>query len=94
MSWRQRIEDALLLVERRVQAPAAPRRSLLHRPDVRRLHPYRHHRHDQGRNLILQGSFATAGAPEIDRTAAYPVFAEITGMAWDNVRLTVSVQIV
>jgi hypothetical protein len=47
-----------------------------------------------GRNLILHSAFITAVAPEIDRTPGYPLFAEITGMAWDNVLLTVTVQIV
>jgi 4-amino-4-deoxy-L-arabinose transferase-like glycosyltransferase len=102
MSWRQRVADALL-VERRVQAPllvAALLRIVLmiaafvlsgttvmtQGDTTSYLNP--------GRNLILHGAFATAGAPEIDRTPGYPLFAEITGMAWDNVLLTVTIQIV
>ena len=37
---------------------------------------------EPGKNLILHGAFATAGAPEIDRTPGYPVFAMLTGMAF------------
>lgn len=102
MSWRLRIADALL-VERRVQAPllvAALLRialmavafALTGAPVMTQgdtasyLNP--------GRNLVLHGTFATAGAPEIDRTPGYPLFAEITGMAWDNVLLTATAQIV
>jgi hypothetical protein len=48
---------------------------------------------EPGKNLILHGAFATAGAPEIDRTPGYPVFAMLTGMAFGNVLLTVVAQI-
>lgn len=48
---------------------------------------------DPGRNLILHGVFAAAGWPEIDRTPGYPLFAELTGMLWDNVLLTAAAQI-
>jgi 4-amino-4-deoxy-L-arabinose transferase-like glycosyltransferase len=101
MSWRQRIADALH-VERRVQAPLLAALSLriallvaafaltgtavMTQGDTTSyLNP--------GRNMILYGVFATAGAPEIDRTPGYPLFAEITGMAWDNVSLAVTAQI-
>jgi 4-amino-4-deoxy-L-arabinose transferase-like glycosyltransferase len=47
-----------------------------------------------GRNLILHGVFASSGAAEIDRTPGYPIFAELTGMLFDNVLLTVAAQIV
>ena len=46
-----------------------------------------------GRSLILHGTFSSAGLPEIDRTPGYPLFAELTGMLWDNALLTVSAQI-
>jgi hypothetical protein len=46
-----------------------------------------------GRSLILHGAFATAGLPEIDRTPGYPIFAELTGMLFDNVLLTASAQV-
>lgn len=101
MSWRQRMADALQ-VERRVQAPllvaallrialmvaafAITGTTVMTQGDTASyLNP--------GRNLILHGAFATAGAPEIDRTPGYPLFAEITGMAWNNVLLTVTIQI-
>jgi hypothetical protein len=48
---------------------------------------------EPGRNLILHGIFASAGQPEIDRTPGYPIFAMLTGMAFDNVLLTVAAQI-
>ena len=48
---------------------------------------------EPGRNLILHGAFAKSGLPEIDRTLGYPIFAEITGMAWDHVLLSVLAQI-
>jgi hypothetical protein len=47
-----------------------------------------------GRNLLLHGAFAAGGMPEIDRTPGYPLFAEITGMAWGHVFLTAIAQIV
>lgn len=48
---------------------------------------------EPGRNLILHGAFATSGAPEIDRTPGYPVFAMLTGMAFRNALLTVVAQV-
>jgi hypothetical protein len=48
---------------------------------------------EPGRSLFLQGVFATAGQPEIDRTPGYPIFAMLTGMAVDNVLLTATAQI-
>ena len=48
---------------------------------------------EPGRNLIVHGVFARSGAPEIDRTPGYPLFAELTGMLYGNVLLTVCVQI-
>ena len=48
---------------------------------------------DPGRSLFFHGAFATLGAPEIDRTPGYPIFAVFTGMAFDNVLLTVTAQI-
>jgi 4-amino-4-deoxy-L-arabinose transferase-like glycosyltransferase len=54
---------------------------------------------EPGRNLILHGVFAISGVsesacgPEIDRTPGYPIFAELTGMRWNNVLLTVVAQI-
>ena len=48
---------------------------------------------DPGRNLLLHGAFMVHALPEIDRTPGYPLFAEITGMAWDNVLLAVAAQI-
>ena len=48
---------------------------------------------NSGRNLILHGAFSAASLPEIDRTPGYPLFAELTGMLWDNVLLTVAAQI-
>jgi len=49
---------------------------------------------EPGRNLLLHGVFATAGQFEIDRTPGYPIFAMFTGMAFDNVLLTATAQIV
>ncbi|MFC5864806.1 glycosyltransferase family 39 protein [Acidicapsa dinghuensis] len=46
-----------------------------------------------GRNLLLHGSFANNGLPEIDRTPGYPIFAELSGMIVGNVLLTIGVQI-
>ena len=48
---------------------------------------------EPGRNLILHGIFSTAGQPEIDRTPGYPIFAMLSGMAFDNVLFTVVAQI-
>ena len=48
---------------------------------------------EPGRNLILHGIFSSAGQPEIDRTPGYPIFAMLSGMAFDNVLLTVVAQI-
>lgn len=46
-----------------------------------------------GHNLVMNNEFTSAGLPEIDRTPAYPLFAELTGMAWSNVLSTISIQI-
>ncbi len=46
-----------------------------------------------GHNLLFHGSFANGALPEIDRTPGYPLFAMLTGMAWNNVLLTAIVQI-
>lgn len=46
-----------------------------------------------GRNLLLHGSYATAGLPEMDRTPGYPVFAMLSGMLFDNVLLVIIAQI-
>jgi hypothetical protein len=46
-----------------------------------------------GNNLILHGSYTTAGLPEIDRTPGYPLFAALSGMLSDNVLTTVLAQI-
>jgi 4-amino-4-deoxy-L-arabinose transferase-like glycosyltransferase len=48
---------------------------------------------DPGRNLIMHGAFSSAGAPEIDRTPGYPLFAMLTGMVFGNVVFTVLAQI-
>ena len=48
---------------------------------------------EPGRNLIEHGAFTTAGAPETDRTPGYPLFAMFSGMVFDNVLLTVVVQV-
>jgi len=48
---------------------------------------------EPGHNLVVNNQFMSAGLPEIDRTPVYPLFAQLTGMAWDNVLLTVSIQI-
>jgi hypothetical protein len=47
-----------------------------------------------GLNLMQHGSFTSAGAPELDRTPGYPIFAMLTGMASGNVLLTCTIQIV
>ena len=49
---------------------------------------------EPGRNLILHGQYANGGLPEIDRTPGYPLFTMLTGMAFNNVLLTVIAQIV
>ena len=49
---------------------------------------------EPGRNLILHGQYVSGGLPEIDRTPGYPLFTTLTGMAFDNVLLTVLAQIV
>lgn len=46
-----------------------------------------------GHNLFVHGVFANGGLPEIDRTPGYPIFAELSGMLFGNVLLTVCVQI-
>jgi len=48
---------------------------------------------EPGRSLLLHAVFATAGQPEIDRTPGYPIFAMIAGMAFNNVLLTATGQI-
>jgi hypothetical protein len=48
---------------------------------------------EPGRNLIFHGIFATGGQPEIDRTPGYPLFAMVSGMAFGNVLLAVTAQI-
>ncbi len=47
-----------------------------------------------GRNLLLRGQYANGGLPEIDRTPGYPLFTMLTGMAFDNVLLTVLAQVI
>lgn len=49
---------------------------------------------EPGRNLILHGQYVSGGLPEIDRTPGYPLFTMLTGMAFDNVLLTVLAQII
>jgi hypothetical protein len=49
---------------------------------------------EPGRNLVLHGSYATAGRPELDRTPGYPVFAMLTGMLWGNAVATALIQVV
>ena len=48
-----------------------------------------------GANLIFHGTFASVigGLPEIDRTPGYPIFAMLSGMAFNHVLLTVVCQI-
>lgn len=48
---------------------------------------------EPGRNLILHGQYISGALPEIDRTPGYPLFTMLTGMAFDNVLLTVLAQI-
>ena len=48
---------------------------------------------EPGHNLILHGQYVSGGLPEIDRTPGYPLFTMLTGMAFDNVLLTVLAQI-
>ena len=48
---------------------------------------------EPGRNLLLHGVFANARSIEIDRTPAYPLFAELSGMWAGNVLATIVVQI-
>ena len=48
---------------------------------------------EPGHNLILHGQYVSGGLPEIDRTPGYPVFTMLTGMAFDNVLLTVVAEI-
>jgi 4-amino-4-deoxy-L-arabinose transferase-like glycosyltransferase len=49
---------------------------------------------EPGLNLILHGRYVGGGLPEIDRTPGYPLFTMLTGMALNNVLLTVLAQIV
>ena len=49
---------------------------------------------EPGRNLIMHGQYVIGSLPEIDRTPGYPLFTMLTGMASDNVLLTVVAQIV
>ena len=48
---------------------------------------------EPGHNLLLHGQYVSGGLPEIDRTPGYPLFTMLTGMAFDNVLLTVLAQI-
>jgi 4-amino-4-deoxy-L-arabinose transferase-like glycosyltransferase len=48
---------------------------------------------EPARNLLLHGQYASGSLPEIDRTPGYPLFTMLTGMAFDNVLLTVLAQI-
>ena len=46
-----------------------------------------------GHNLLAFGSYTSNHQPEIDRTPGYPLFAELTGMYWDNILTTLVAQL-